>query len=111
MSIVYSTVQYSTVQYSTVQYSTVQYSTVQYSTVVILCTANKTAKQQIYLQQKHIIITDLDINYTAAGCQGAIQLSMLAAYNFNNNVNFSSRDRPKKTDTSINTRNYYSTSS
>jgi len=43
-------------------------------------------KQQINLQQKHINITDMDINYTAAGCQGAIQLSMLAAYNFNNNV-------------------------
>ena len=28
----------------------------------------------------------MDINYTAAGYQGAIQLSMLAAYNFNNNV-------------------------
>ena len=28
----------------------------------------------------------MDVNYTAAGCQGAIQLSMLAAYKFNNNV-------------------------
>jgi len=43
-------------------------------------------QQQIYSQQKHISITDMDINYTATGCQGAIQLSMLAAYNFNNNV-------------------------
>ena len=42
-------------------------------------------QQPIYLQQKHTNITDMDINYTAAGCQGAIQLSMLAAYNFNNN--------------------------
>ena len=33
---------------------------------------------------KYINITDMDINYIAAGCQGAVQLSMLAAYNFNN---------------------------
>ena len=31
------------------------------------------------MQQKRINITDMDINYTVAGCQGSIQLSMLVA--------------------------------
>jgi len=40
----------------------------------------------VFAADKYINIIDIVINYTAAGCQGAIQLSMLAAYNFNNNV-------------------------
>jgi len=42
----------------------------------------------LFAADKYISIIDIFIyiNYTAAGCQGAIQLSMLAAYNFNNNV-------------------------
>jgi len=40
----------------------------------------------LFAADKYISIIDIDINYTAAGCQRAIQLSMLAACNFNNNV-------------------------
>jgi len=65
----------------------------------------------LFAADKYISIIDIDINYTAAGCQGAIQLSMLAACNCNNNV-LSWRDTQKKTqkktDRSINTRNYTS---
>ena len=42
-----------------------------------------TATTNLFAADKYI---SMIINYTAAGCQGAIQLSMLAAYNFNNNV-------------------------
>jgi len=37
----------------------------------------------LFAADKYISIIDIDINYTAAGCHG-IQLSMLAACNFNN---------------------------
>jgi len=51
------------------------------------CDCNNKTTTNLFAADKYILsITDIDINYTAAGCQGAIQLSMLAAYNFNNNV-------------------------
>jgi len=40
----------------------------------------------LFAADKYISIIDIDINYTATGCQEAIQLSMVAAYNINNNV-------------------------
>jgi len=46
----------------------------------------KTTTTNLSAADKYISIIDIDINYTATGCQRAIQLSMLAAYNFNNNV-------------------------
>jgi len=46
----------------------------------------KTTTTNLFAADKYISMIDIDINYTAAGCQGAIQLSMLAAYNFNNNA-------------------------
>jgi len=55
--------------------------------MVYLCIETTTATTtNLFAADKYISIIDMDTNYTAAGCQGAMQLSMLAAYNFNNNV-------------------------
>ena len=55
--------------------------------MVYRCIETTTATTtNLFAADKYISIIDMDTNYTAAGCQGAMQLSMLAAYNFNNNV-------------------------
>jgi len=45
------------------------------------CSVLKKTTTNLFAADKYISIIDIDINYTATGCQGAIQLSMLAAYN------------------------------